>query len=213
MNKNKGCLGHNAGKPKEHLLLSIDEGARTGLCKTCGTVTIFKAGKKPDGTQAWRCYTAVKKTAKPRTTNMQPQQHFLSDIDEAARTAICAKCGPVKIELRGSEWKGKKYWRCQVAMRTDPKLPARQRKARLKLYYGLTPEQYDAMALAQDGKCAICKKVVDGDHHERLHVDHDHTTGNVRGLLCRECNVMLGHSGDSIPTLQAAIAYLENHAT
>ncbi len=56
------------------------------------------------------------------------------------------------------------------------------------LNYGMTPEEYDAHVLEQDGKCAICR--VDG---ERLDVDHNHATGEFRGLLCNPCNVRLGY--------------------
>lgn len=49
--------------------------------------------------------------------------------------------------------------------------------------YGLLPDEYDAMVAAQGGKCAMCYEV-----YESLAVDHDHDTGEVRGLLCNRCN-------------------------
>lgn len=55
----------------------------------------------------------------------------------------------------------------------------------------------------QRGKCAICEKSCD-----ELVIDHDHKTGRVRGLLCSMCNSVLGFATDSIPTLSAAIEYL-----
>lgn len=91
-----------------------------------------------------------------------------------------------------------------------------QRRYRLKKEYGLTLEQYDAMKAAQGGKCAICDRThsqlqptkIQGD---RLHVDHDHKTGKVRGLLCHHCNMVLGHLGDNIERMQTAIRYLQFH--
>ena len=63
----------------------------------------------------------------------------------------------------------------------------RARSASLKRLYGITPEQYDEMLEKQDGYCAVCLK-----HHSefktRLAVDHDHKTGELRGLLCMNCN-------------------------
>jgi hypothetical protein len=60
----------------------------------------------------------------------------------------------------------------------------------------------------QEGCCSICKqKPKDGN---RLHIDHDHTTGEVRGLLCQEHNMMLGLAYDNPKILRAAATYLEN---
>lgn len=67
------------------------------------------------------------------------------------------------------------------------------------------------MLHAQDGKCAICKTASwDKEHKKfrRLVVDHDHKTGKVRGLLCANCNLVLGHAKDSVQLLAASIAYL-----
>jgi hypothetical protein len=71
-----------------------------------------------------------------------------------------------------------------------------QRRSHLKLRYGLTPEQYDALLIAQDHRCALCRKA----SPRRLHVDHDHGCcaglnscgACVRGLLCFTCNRLLG---------------------
>lgn len=74
--------------------------------------------------------------------------------------------------------------------------------------YGISPEQYQAMVAAQDGRCAICDRTpADGV----LHVDHCHTTDKIRGLLCRHCNLALGNMRDDISSLRKAIAYLERH--
>lgn len=67
-------------------------------------------------------------------------------------------------------------------------------KKRLK-QYGLTPEEYADLVEVQGGVCALCgqaEKARRGDTAIVLSVDHDHTTGKVRGLLCRGCNTMLG---------------------
>jgi hypothetical protein len=64
------------------------------------------------------------------------------------------------------------------------------------------------MFTKQDGRCKICN-IVQEELIKALAVDHCHTTGKVRGLLCRECNLMLGNANDNIENLKAAIAYLE----
>ena len=66
-----------------------------------------------------------------------------------------------------------------------------ERRRKLKQKYGLTPEEYNRMFENQSGCCAICKKH-QSEFKRRLAVDHDHGTGQVRGLLCGACNVLLG---------------------
>lgn len=60
------------------------------------------------------------------------------------------------------------------------------------------------MAENQDWACKICGRIPEG----KLHVDHCHTSGNIRGLLCGGCNVGLGHFNDDLERLAAAIEYL-----
>ena len=77
--------------------------------------------------------------------------------------------------------------------------------------YGLTIEQYEEKWLQQDGKCEICKKEYPVYGQYRMHIDHDHKTGKVRGLLCASCNVVLGQSKDSTEVLENSAAYLRKH--
>ena len=73
--------------------------------------------------------------------------------------------------------------------------------------YGISPEQYLEMWEAQGGKCKICgKELPDGEY---LCIDHDKKTGEVRGLLCKECNWGLGNFKDNPKSLEKAIEYLE----
>jgi hypothetical protein len=81
---------------------------------------------------------------------------------------------------------------------------------RLKAF-GITPEEYAAMVVAQDGRCAICREEETATARGRvrsLAVDHDHETGAVRGLLCSRCNTALGLFRDNPALLLEAIAYL-----
>lgn len=79
--------------------------------------------------------------------------------------------------------------------------------------YGLSHDEYTAMVEVQDGRCAICRQepVRKSQYGTRypLHVDHDHTTGQVRGLLCFSCNAGLGKFRDDPERLRAAASYLE----
>lgn len=84
----------------------------------------------------------------------------------------------------------------------------------IKWRYGVTPALYNEMLERQHHVCAICKMpetLIDRrtGKVKRLAVDHCHTTGKVRGLLCFNCNSGLGHFRDSSATLRGAISYLE----
>jgi hypothetical protein len=74
--------------------------------------------------------------------------------------------------------------------------------------YGITRDEYDAMLKAQGGKCAICGAPKPGGRGDYFHVDHDHETNEVRGLLCTNCNTGIGGLKDNVGILQKAIAYL-----
>lgn len=78
-----------------------------------------------------------------------------------------------------------------------------ERRHNLKSKYGMSLEDYDTMVERQNGLCLLCKE------RHKLVVDHDHQTDQVRGLLCANCNLLLGHARDSVPILLAAIEYLE----
>lgn len=77
------------------------------------------------------------------------------------------------------------------------------RKGNLKVY-GLTSEKWDEYLNNQKGMCAICKS----KFTKRPHIDHDHKTNKVRGLLCNTCNWGIGNFKDSVDILLNAISYL-----
>jgi len=81
----------------------------------------------------------------------------------------------------------------------------------LKRNYGITADEYAAMLEAQDNTCAICGGV--NTNGKPLYVDHNHVSGAVRGLLCNNCNFLLGLTCDSVVVLAAAIEYLSAEVT
>jgi len=77
---------------------------------------------------------------------------------------------------------------------------------RLKRKFNLSNDDYNELLISQNGVCAICKKM---EPNRRLAIDHSHTTGQVRGLLCFKCNSSLGGFDDSVIFLENAINYLK----
>lgn len=89
----------------------------------------------------------------------------------------------------------------------DPERYRRYDLSRRLRKFGVTLDQYDALIEAQGGVCAICEGPPNGKD-DVFHVDHDHQTGMLRGLLCHSCNTSLGHFRDDVVVLQRAIEYL-----
>ena len=125
---------------------------------------------------------------------------------------VCSQCGiykPLtqfhkhKICLYGVEPMCKL---CRLEQRRayNRRYPERIRNTDLKAKYGMTIEDYNAMHARQNGKCAIC-----GTSEEKLVVDHNHKTGQVRELLCHLCNAMIGCAREDVAILTSAVAYLQ----
>lgn len=90
--------------------------------------------------------------------------------------------------------------------RSRPK--ERLKNNRLNSYYGITFDEYNKMRDEQNFSCVICGKHEDDCGRYKLVVDHCHTTGKVRQLLCSSCNSGIGHLKESEQILTSAIAYL-----
>ena len=101
-------------------------------------------------------------------------------------------------------YKDKQSAKAYVANNRE-KIRAKWREMRYDLVsaYGITGARYHEMIKEQLGCCLICLKP-----SEDLCVDHDHTTGKVRGLLCKRCNAGLGQFYDNVASLARAIEYL-----
>jgi hypothetical protein len=89
------------------------------------------------------------------------------------------------------------------------------RASTLKREFGITVEEYEAMAVKQNHRCAICKCEETRLRKDRtpqdLAVDHDHKSGRNRELLCRACNSAIGMLREDPTILKAALAYLAKH--
>ena len=94
--------------------------------------------------------------------------------------------------------------------RYDKENPEKAYAIQIKAKYGITLDEYKAMLETQGGKCAICESSDPGGSSKtRFCVDHCHTTGQVRGLLCSKCNLAISYMDDNTSRLTAAIHYLQ----
>lgn len=104
-------------------------------------------------------------------------------------------------------------WSRESYERNKDKVLARQRERHLKINYSLSKDEYDSLVKEQNGCCAICgkpehRKLKTGEI-KPLSVDHCHTTGEVRKLLCNDCNALLGFCKEDISILEKSIEYLK----
>ncbi len=148
-------------------------------CKVCGEVKgleqFYKAagcvdGRRGECRDCFQAKAVARADAKPelRERGRQRTRQWIADNEERYRDYKRA------------------YGKLDKKKRAD-------RRDHLKRKFGLTLEDYDALLAAQHGGCAICG---DPPAKTALHVDHDHETGVVRGLLCFRCNAAIGNLRD-----------------
>ena len=103
-----------------------------------------------------------------------------------------------------NKWKGT----CKRCSKTRYKKTPESRFASRCARYGVTPEWFKEQLERQDHVCAICRSTPNNGRYKDFVIDHDHATGLVRGLLCSNCNYLLGLADDDIERLDRAIRYL-----
>ena len=110
-----------------------------------------------------------------------------------ARHTECKECAKARIKA------------------THASNPDTARNSHLLRNYGINLSDFNRMVLAQGAKCACCGTDKPGGKHNQWCVDHDHVTGSVRELLCKDCNIVLGLVEESPEHLQRLIAYIIKH--
>ncbi len=137
--------------------------------------------------------------------------------------SVCRRCTNRENETRRSSNLDKyraierKSWRDNFD-KNGPSKRAASRTWKLKSVYGLSLAEFEKMLIDQDNSCAICSAVLLASVRGRGRafvacVDHDHKTGEVRGILCNSCNRGLGNFQDDPEALERAAAYLRKGAT
>ena len=124
---------------------------------------------------------------------------------ETERTKVCIKCSKIKpLYEFNMAATGRKL--------ADPRCKECLRKESYKSKYGILFEKYEKLLQQQNGKCIVCGSNKSGHKSKNFFcIDHDHRTGEVRGLLCNNCNLGLGYFKDNPEALIAAAAYLLKH--
>lgn len=127
----------------------------------------------------------------------------------------CSRCQEYKDIVEFSKNKCKKdglNQECKICNRKSHKEAREKGLTRwhdMKKTLGIGKKEYNDLLEAQGYKCAVCGHPHVDEKGFRLHVDHCHTTGKIRGLLCNHCNLGLGHFKDNKFLLHVAYKYLE----
>lgn len=128
-------------------------------------------------------------------------------------TKICSRCGEEKpIDNFYSYRPACKPCLNEAQRRSRATRPNYHRANNLKQRYGMSLDEYHTIIANQNFSCPICaveiSETIEYKGQRPIVVDHNHETGEVRGILCSMCNMMLGHARESTKILYKAIVYL-----
>jgi hypothetical protein len=136
---------------------------------------------------------ARRERAKERYRNETPEQR--QKRKEQAKRYYSKNSGAIKEAAVEWQRNNPERWREIV------------RRSKLRSFYKITQEDFDAMRFLQGDRCRICRDAFD----KTPHIDHDHESGIVRGLLCSLCNTAIGKLRDSSAVVLRAAEYLHFH--
>lgn len=141
-----------------------------------------------------------------RCALVKPAADFIPNA--RMRSGLSSYCRSCNAE-KGREWKAANPDRAAAhAASRRPRTTLERRKVGLWVKFRMRWDDYEALLAKQGGACAICRTEDPATKSGTFTVDHCHATGAVRGLLCMNCNLALGHFKDSRPALRRALKYL-----
>lgn len=189
---------------------------RISGCKRCG-------GAKEPGVRGGKYCAACRKIVADSTAQFERERHRRRKAREIQERIDRGEV----VELRQPTYRDGDKWcsRCKEYLPLTS-FPTRKgdkhghycrpcqrsynSERRMKLQFGLTWDEYELIYATQDGRCAICGG---RPRKHMLSIDHDHKTGEIRGLLCSRCNHrLLGSANDDPARLRRAADYLEEYA-
>ena len=137
--------------------------------------------------------------------NFQPQGYQCRECRNEKQRAYWAS---LPEDVRIARQKNGEYQRAWKSNNPE-KSKELSRKTHIMRKFGITIAEYDSMLAAQNGVCAICEDTCSTGY--KLAVDHNHITGKIRALLCKNCNTAIGLLKENTNTMNKAINYLEFH--
>lgn len=180
------------------------------MCKNCGTE--FTPSKKDLRIK----FCSTKCRCEYRSKNNYMKTYYQNNIEKWKERQKTKEYKDKKNAMRRKRYAEDSEYRERIKSQVREYF-RRNPDAKLKQHLsekGITIKDYNVMLERQRYSCAICGKPADeckrdGKYvHRPLFIDHDHTTGQIRGLLCDNCNFILGHAKDNIHILENAIKYL-----
>lgn len=176
---------------------------RSTSCKDCG---LIKEGNESQFVKKYK-----------RLSSGETKIYLRNVCKQYIPHTTASYCYTCKLPKQGNEEKFSKLKRstdglAAVCKQCNKKACDQHRKDNPRYYrnyhltktYGITLDEYEKLSQFQNNCCFICN-----NQEETLHVDHNHTTGEIRGLLCQRCNLVLGQIEDNCKILKRAIEYLE----
>lgn len=213
----------SCGESKEFSAFGTSKYSASGLSAYCKVCTAEKArayratpeGKKRhyESTTRWieklpgQAETEGSKTC-PSCKEHKPFAQFPKNRrGKHGINVYCLTCAAQKVRDRRATPEGQAAHRA-ASKRWREANTERNKDNHAKWNYGIEHGTYDTLLAKQDSKCAICRTTEPGSRLNRFPIDHCHTSGKVRGLLCENCNRGLGLFQDNKSLLSNAIAYL-----
>jgi|ERR1035437_3116275 hypothetical protein len=173
-------------------------------CKIERDISLFaKRTGSSDGHGSW-CKICCRLKNNSDTYKKHRQEYALSEQGKQV-DAVYRKSEKYK-KLRDDYNHSDKRKAAKTKYLNSEKGKATTKNCSLRILYGITLEDYEIMYASQKGKCKICDTFF-----EVLHIDHNHTTNKVRGLLCNNCNNGIGRFFDSSILTERATEYLKAH--
>lgn len=168
-------------------------------CEQSKSLNEFYASKRSKDGRSGRCKNCEKSYKKAKY-KLAKDSYTGPSVKESTCT-LCKKTKPADRFARHVRGPGGLDWNCLDCMNL------RNKANRLNI----STEKVSSLLKANE--CEICKSIEPGGKYNTWHIDHCHSSGNIRGILCHNCNTAIGLLKENISTLQAAIKYIKRHST